>query len=101
MEASGLTDSEFGEGRSREEMTYPYGENTFVDWDFRRVWGADKNHSINSGYPYLRMEKEECGCCGAGTKGLTLKQSFEHFLGDWLVLGLAAVTLAALGRRRL
>ncbi len=42
-----------GEGRSTAEMTFPYDDNTYADWDFASVWGADHDYSINNGYPYL------------------------------------------------
>jgi hypothetical protein len=45
-----------GEGRTTEEMTYPYGENTYVGWDFDNIWKHDYDHSKNDGYPYLWEE---------------------------------------------
>lgn len=52
-ETSGQTGSAGGEGRSTSEMTYPYAVNTYVNWDFDDIWGADTDHAINDGYPYL------------------------------------------------
>ncbi len=53
METSGQSTSAAGEGRTTDEMTYPYAENTYVDWDFEEIWAEDMNHNINGGYPYL------------------------------------------------
>ena len=53
IETSGLTESAAGEGRSTTEMTYPYAENTYVDWEFEEIWLADMDYEINDGYPYL------------------------------------------------
>ncbi len=53
-ETSGQTDSDGGEGRTTDEMTYPYSENTYAGWDFENIWIADTDHSVNNGYPYLR-----------------------------------------------
>ncbi len=51
---SGQSVSDGGEGRTTLEMTWPYAENTYVDWDFATVWAADEDGSLNEGYPYLR-----------------------------------------------
>lgn len=56
IEASGLFTSASGEGRTTEEMTYPYHENTYVDWDFEEVWYPDIAYEINNGYPYLQWQ---------------------------------------------
>jgi hypothetical protein len=45
----------WGEGRSTQQMTYPYDADTYVDWDFANIWAIDSDHSINDGYPYLRQ----------------------------------------------
>lgn len=42
-----------GEGRTTDEMTFPYAANTYLDWDFNAVWAADFNYDVNHGYPYL------------------------------------------------
>ena len=52
-EQSGNAESDAGEGRTTEEMTWPYAENTFTDWDFDEIWTADTDLSNNEGYPYL------------------------------------------------
>jgi len=54
VETSGQTTSSGGEGRTTNEMTYPYAENTFVGWNFELVWLEDINYEHNNGYPYLR-----------------------------------------------
>lgn len=51
-ESSGQSSSPGGEGRTTEEMTYPYAANTFIDWDFEDIWQEDEEY-INNGYPYL------------------------------------------------
>ena len=56
LDAFGYEDVLFGEGRTTEEMTYPYGANTYVGWDFDNVWVHDVDHSVNDGYPYLCRE---------------------------------------------
>ncbi len=53
-QTSGKTESAGGEGRTTAEMTYPYAENTYVEWDFNKVWRPDEDHGFNNGYPYLR-----------------------------------------------
>ncbi len=53
-ETSGQDISAGGEGRTTEQMTYPYDENTYVDWDFINVWKQDDGGRMNSGYPYLK-----------------------------------------------
>jgi hypothetical protein len=40
--------------RTTAEMTSPYDENTYVDWDFAEIWAEDIDYSINNGYPYLQ-----------------------------------------------
>jgi hypothetical protein len=53
LETSGQTSSSLGEGRTTAEMTYPYANTTYLDWDFADIWGADETSSVNDGYPYL------------------------------------------------
>jgi len=53
-ETSGQTTSAGGEGRTTDEMTYPYADNTYVDWNFETIWAADEDHTVNYGYPYLQ-----------------------------------------------
>ncbi len=52
---SGQDQSAGGEPRDERHMTYPYGEDTYVQWDFERVWVAD-NEYRNRGYPYLEWQ---------------------------------------------
>ncbi|MDP2173805.1 MAG: GLUG motif-containing protein [Candidatus Cloacimonadaceae bacterium] len=54
MESSGMTYSNGGEGRTTAEMVFPHAANTFVGWDFSRIWSGDFFHEVNGGYPYLR-----------------------------------------------
>jgi len=54
IETTGQQQSEGGEGRSTEDMTYPYAANTYVGWDFEDIWAADEDYTVNNGYPYLR-----------------------------------------------
>ncbi len=54
IEASGnATSPGGGIPRYTYDMTYPYSDSTFVDWDFSTIWIADTNHLYNGGYPYL------------------------------------------------
>ncbi len=53
IETSGQDASAGGEGRTTEEMTFPYTANTYVEWDFVDIWGADENYLMNDLYPYL------------------------------------------------
>jgi len=41
-------------GRTTDEMTYPYAENTYVGLDFDEVWASDNDYIQNNGYPYLQ-----------------------------------------------
>ena len=56
-QTSTQTSSSAGLGRSTSEMTHPYAVNTYEDWDFDIFWSQDTDHSVNNGYPYLRMYK--------------------------------------------
>jgi hypothetical protein len=58
LDVFGNADVLFGEGRTTKEMTYPYGKNTYVGWDFDNVWVHDYDHSVNDGYPYLSRDIE-------------------------------------------
>ena len=57
IETSGITLGEGGEGRTTEEMTFPYSSNTYINWDWR-IWKPDVNHDLNDGYPYHRPLNE-------------------------------------------
>ena len=54
-ETSQQTESAGGESRTTAQMTHPYDENTYVDWDFESVWAADPGYQHNSGYPWLQV----------------------------------------------
>ena len=56
METSGQNLSEMGEGRTTQEMTYPYASNTFENWNFEHTWEEDEGYAINNGYPFLLWE---------------------------------------------
>ncbi len=45
--------------RTTDEMTSPYAQNTYVNWDFDEIWAADQDHSMNNGYPYLLWQDIE------------------------------------------
>ena len=47
------TYSALGIGRTTDQMSYPYDANTFVNWDFENIWGADADFTQNDGYPFL------------------------------------------------
>ena len=53
---SGKISSAGGEGRTTDEMSYPYAVNTYVNWDFIGIWKADTEYSMNNGYPYHRWK---------------------------------------------
>ncbi len=53
IETSSQSTSAGGTARTTAQMTYPYAEDTFVDWDFNNVWAEDHDSSRNEGYPYL------------------------------------------------
>ena len=53
VQTTGQTSSAGGEGRTTDEMTYPYSSNTYVDWNFTGVWAEDSDYMVNYGYPYL------------------------------------------------
>jgi hypothetical protein len=105
MDTSALSTSNGGEGRTMDEMTYPYADNTFVGWDFTGVWAKDPDYRLNSGYPYLRNcnftgEEETYGCCNSTAKELTPKALLKLTLGDWLLVGLSVLALAAFSAPR-
>lgn len=52
---SGIDHSIGGEGRTTDEMTYPYAANTYVGWDFDTIWHSDPA-MLNGGYPYLNQD---------------------------------------------
>ena len=52
---SGQTGSAGGEGRSTDDMTYPYAANTYVGWNFSTIWHADVLPWQNDGYPWLAV----------------------------------------------
>jgi len=60
LETSGQQASSGGEGRLTAQMLYPYGENTFLGWDWV-YWGPDMDFTKNNGYPYLRVYYDEVG----------------------------------------
>jgi hypothetical protein len=51
LDHSNIIVSAAGEGRSTNDMTYPYGGNTYTSWDFVNTWVRDINNN-NRGYPY-------------------------------------------------
>ncbi len=57
-ETSGQEESAGASGRTTDEMTYPYHENTYVDWDFENIWVADEDYEFNEGYPFLTGQAE-------------------------------------------
>ncbi len=52
-ETSGMEESQGGEGRTTDEMTWPYATNTYVGWDFDHVWLEDESGDVNGGYPAI------------------------------------------------
>ena len=57
-ETSGQEASDGASGRTTDEMTYPYHETTFGDWDFENIWLDDEDYEINEGYPFLPVQTE-------------------------------------------
>ncbi len=55
-ETSGYTTSFGGEARTTDDMSYPYSDSTYVNWDFTNVWLADSWGTYNSGYPFFRWQ---------------------------------------------
>lgn len=53
IQTTGQEESDGGDGRNSAEMTYPYHEETYIEWDFEDIWMADVNATINNGYPFL------------------------------------------------
>jgi len=53
IETSGQDTSAGGEGRTTEQMTYPYDAETYVNWDFENIWAHDHDYTVNAGYPHL------------------------------------------------
>jgi len=47
------------EGLPLEEMTYRYGTDVYVDWDFNTIWRHDFTGEINNGLPYFRSSFDE------------------------------------------
>lgn len=56
VDVSGCSDTDKGEPRTTEQMTYPYDDNTYIGWDFENVWAHDAGGSLNDGYPILRWQ---------------------------------------------
>lgn len=53
VNTSRTNSSPAGEGRTTEQMTYPFTENTYINWDFEEIWSEDTEDNINDGYPIL------------------------------------------------
>jgi hypothetical protein len=56
-QASGLSISAAGEGRTTDEMTFEHDANTYLWWDFNSpvpTW--EINYGVNGGYPYLTWQ---------------------------------------------
>jgi len=64
MDTTGFTGDfpSFVMGRTTEEMTYPYADNTYIiyetgeRWDFENIWVEDVYMFHNDGYPYLSWQ---------------------------------------------
>ncbi len=46
----------FSYGWITEEMTYPYADDVYVNWDFENIWVEDIYMFHNDGYPYLSWQ---------------------------------------------
>ncbi|MDY6915778.1 MAG: PKD domain-containing protein [Candidatus Cloacimonadota bacterium] len=89
-ETSGINISAGGEARTTEEMTYPYAENTYVDWEFGEVWLTDEDYSNNDGYPYLNPTSMGDIISYTETTGpipleveFTINQPEEEYVYNW------------------
>ena len=102
METTGQSASADGEGRSTDQMTYPYAPNVFAGWNFNWVWAMDTDRKANDGYPYLRDTLPPAlrtrGCAGCARGGA--KQELRHYLGDYLLAGASVLILLMLTMRR-
>ncbi|HAQ61186.1 TPA: hypothetical protein DCR49_04185 [Candidatus Delongbacteria bacterium] len=79
-ETSGVDSSAAGESRTTAEMTLPYGDDTYVGWDFDFVW-ADDIYNLNAGYPRLEWAcgiEENDDDFVAGVKGFELYQNYPN-----------------------
>jgi hypothetical protein len=54
IETSGQLTSVGGDGRMTEDMTYPYSDSTYVDWNFEDIWII--GYPTKSMYPILRWQ---------------------------------------------
>ncbi len=59
MQTSEIVTSESGEGCATDEMTYPYAENTNVNWNLKEIRQHDANREVNNGYPALHFQDVE------------------------------------------
>jgi hypothetical protein len=55
-QTSGQTISAGGEGKTTDDMTYPFEPNTYMNWDFSYTPLWNYHTSLNGGYPYLAWE---------------------------------------------
>jgi hypothetical protein len=53
IEATGQIQSAGGQGRTTEQMTWPFGSDTYTGWDFAGTWSSDPQGLVNNGYPIL------------------------------------------------
>ncbi|AEH60006.1 GLUG domain protein [Methanosalsum zhilinae DSM 4017] len=65
-ETSGLDVSDGGEERNTSEMTYPHANNTYVGWDFEKIWIIQAD--INDGYPCFQHLHE------IGTQNISIQK---------------------------
>ncbi len=42
------------DGRTEEDMKYPFGTSTYFLWDFKEVWQVDPDGEVNDGFPFFR-----------------------------------------------
>lgn len=57
-ETSRQESSAGGSGKTTDQMTYPYDEDVYVNWDFEEIWAEDSTGEIRDGYPYLLSQFE-------------------------------------------
>jgi len=99
------------EGREYSEMRYPYDEDTYVDWDFVRVWSNDINGDINRGYPVLAWETHTPSSGFGGTTFEVVKEEeeeidieedtkFIEFDDNLVIIGLIVLILYFVTKKR-
>lgn len=62
IETSEAITSQGGNGvmpRTTDDMTYTYGSDTYIEWDFENIWTHDVSFAVNDGYPIFQYQLEQ------------------------------------------